>query len=114
MSNVGIQTSRCDLTLNPPFRPYEADIPEWRKHITVTAVASDNSSQQDNQANERPIVNDLTVDLNESLCYSCQVNLKDYKDGAVENLPPFVVQKVYDQQTEHRLRSQIEEFLIDE
>jgi cytoplasmic tRNA 2-thiolation protein 2 len=54
------------------------------------------------------------ADLNAYLCYSCQVNLKDYKNDAVEMLPPFVVQKVYDQEREQRLREQIQEFLIDD
>lgn len=48
------------------------------------------------------------VDLNLSICYSCQVDLKDYNDQAVELLPPYVAQGIDDA----KMRSQIEEYLL--
>ena len=53
-----------------------------------------------------------TVNLNELLCYSCQVHLKDYKDDAIENLPPNVAQSAYEKTCEERLHSQIKDFLL--
>ncbi|SAM09220.1 hypothetical protein [Absidia glauca] len=114
--------------------PYEANIPEWRKHITVTKVEQRSGDDQSSCLQEGCCGGSKedggcgtggggggcssdtgpVADLNAYLCYSCQVNLKDYKNDAVEMLPPFVVQKVYDQEREQRLREQIQEFLIDD
>lgn len=52
--------------------------------------------------------------MNEYLCYSCQVNVKDYNAESVQSLPPYVAESVVDQSRDSRLLNQIKDFLIED
>lgn len=54
------------------------------------------------------------IDVNESLCYSCQVNLKDYKSDTIEKLPPYITQKILQEKKQDSLREQIKDFILDD
>ncbi|KAG0181848.1 Cytoplasmic tRNA 2-thiolation protein 2 [Apophysomyces sp. BC1034] len=106
-------TKKCAICL----MPRQPDIAAWRKRITVTDVL-DGSTPEGCGSNgqccgggscgsEAPM-----IDLNQHLCYSCQVNLNEYKQAAVEALPPYTVRAVNDEDRDERLRSQIEDFLL--
>ncbi|RCH94100.1 Cytoplasmic tRNA 2-thiolation protein 2, partial [Rhizopus stolonifer] len=104
--------------------PIEAGIAEWRRHITVTEVKDA----------EKPTIEGCCskdtgccggsgcdseekvpkVDLNQFLCYSCQVNLKDYNAESIESLPTYVNESIYNQSRENRLLDQIKDFLIED
>lgn len=119
-------TKTCAICL----MPFEADIGEWRQHITVTDVLDADESK----ANQKQGCGDCSnpaaggccssennggdkepqVDMNKFLCYSCQVNLKDYNEASVEALPPYVTESVCDQSRNSRLLSQIKDFLIED
>ncbi|CAO3648699.1 unnamed protein product [Cunninghamella echinulata] len=98
--------------------PYESNIPEWRKHITVTKVDenANNGCNKEECCGTGGCSSDSpqNIDLNTFLCYGCQVNLKDYKENAITFLPPFVSETVYNNEREQRLRGQIEQFLIND
>jgi cytoplasmic tRNA 2-thiolation protein 2 len=114
-------TRTCAMCL----MPFEANVGEWRKHITVTDVEdaepqpkSDcgNCSNQGGccSSNEDKSNKASKVDMNKFLCYSCQVNLKDYSEASVAALPPYVAENVSDQSRDNRLLDQIKDFLIDD
>ncbi|KAI8370943.1 hypothetical protein BD560DRAFT_396404 [Blakeslea trispora] len=117
--------------------PIEAGNAEWRRHITVTDV--NETTEQDTAKKEDACCNTLNdggccggggdsssncnsdkseklpkTDLNQFLCYSCQVNLKDYQAESIESLPPYINESVYDQSRDNRLLDQIKDFLIDD
>ncbi|KAI8884913.1 hypothetical protein K501DRAFT_216726 [Backusella circina FSU 941] len=100
--------------------PIQPGINEWRKHITVTNVPEGNNNKQEgcdscNSASGCCGGKDkANIDLNSQLCYSCQVNLKDYNEKSIELLAPYVAEKVYDQSRDERLRDQIKDFLIED
>lgn len=111
------KSSRCSMCL----APFEADIQEWRKHITVADVKNKETTTNGcgdcgNGCNSGGCSNDNgpIVDLNRFLCYSCQVNLKDYNETSIQSLPPYISENLYEQSTEKRLLSQIKDFLIDD
>ncbi|KAF7728476.1 Cytoplasmic tRNA 2-thiolation protein 2 [Apophysomyces ossiformis] len=108
-------TKKCAICL----MPRQSGIIEWRKRITVTDVGE--SSDSRSCANQEQCCGGgscgsegALVNLNQYLCYSCQVNLNEYKQPAVEALPPYTVQRVKNEDREERLRSQIQEFLLDD
>ena len=43
---------------------------------------------------EKKELDDSTIDMNQYLCYSCQVDLKDYKKDTVSLLPPYSVEAI--------------------
>lgn len=113
-------TKSCAMCL----MPLEAGVAEWRRHITVTEVegvekldkgcgdcsteccgSQGGCSSDDKKA---------TVDMNKFLCYSCQVNLKDYNAESVQSLPPYIAESIVDQSRDSRLLDQIKDFLIED
>lgn len=107
--------------------PYESNVGEWRKHITVTDVqgasllpksecggCDDQSGCCSGSSNKDELGNAPKVDMNKFLCYSCQVDLKDYTETSVAALPPYVAENVSDQSRDSRLLDQIKDFLIDD
>ncbi|CAO3637427.1 unnamed protein product [Cunninghamella blakesleeana] len=100
--------------------PYESNIPEWRKHSTVTRVDKVTKGECNTEeccgTGGGGCSSDKghDIDLNAFLCYGCQVNLKDYKEDALSSLPPYVLESVHNNEREQRLRGQIEQFLIND
>lgn len=111
--------------------PFEADIGAWRQHITVTDApdADESEIKQQSAAGCGDCSNpdggccsgggssadkEPRIDMNKFLCYSCQVNLKDYNEESVASLPPYVAENVCDQSRDSRLLSQIKDFLIED
>ncbi|GAN00665.1 cytoplasmic tRNA 2-thiolation protein 2-like [Mucor ambiguus] len=118
-------TKTCAICL----MPLEADIGAWRQHITVADVLDADESKIKQQssgcgdcsgpdggccssgstADKEP-----RTDMNKFLCYSCQVNLKDYNEESIASLPPYVAENVCNQSRDSRLLSQIKDFLIED
>ncbi|CEP14391.1 hypothetical protein [Parasitella parasitica] len=120
-------TKTCAICL----MPFEADIGEWRKHITVTDVLDADESMTKSKegcgdcsspaggccgggGDDEGSKKELQIDVNKFLCYSCQVNIKDYSEISIESLPPYVTEAVCDQSRDNRLLSQIKDFLIED
>ncbi|KAI8645451.1 hypothetical protein BD408DRAFT_338771 [Parasitella parasitica] len=118
-------TKTCAICL----MPFEADIGEWRKHITVSDVldadeptvkTKDSCGDCANPAGgccgsgSNDSKKEPQIDMNKFFCYSCQVNLKDYSETSIESLPPYVTESVCDQSRDGRLLSQIKDFLIED
>lgn len=103
-------------------RPIQPGISEWRRHITVANVEGNTDNNKQEGCGECNSGSGCcggkdkayTTDLNSQLCYSCQVNLKDYNAKAIELLAPYVAEKVHDQSRNERLREQIKDFLIED
>ena len=76
-------------------RPYQAGIEDWRRRITVTNVKDKSPDAIPNE--EKKELEDSTIDMNEYLCYSCQVDMKDYKSDTVSRLPPYSVKAILDE-----------------
>lgn len=112
-------------------RPLESGIAEWRRHITVTDVEGVGSVKKEdgccsttsaegccggNTGGCSSSAEDkkTQVDMNQFMCYNCQVDLKDYNETTIESLPPYVVESVVDQSRDNRLLDQIKDFLIDD
>lgn len=110
------------------YRPLEADIAEWRRHITVTDVeGSELPAKRDDGCGDCSTSGGCCstgdsgcstedkksmVDMNKFMCYNCQVNLKDYNSTTIESLPPFMAESIVDQSRDSRLLDQIKDFLI--
>ncbi|CAO3631696.1 unnamed protein product [Mucor fragilis] len=117
-------TRTCAICL----MPFEADIGAWRQHITVTDVLDADESKTKQQSagcgdcsnpdggccSSGSADKEPRIDMNTFLCYSCQVNLKDYNEESVASLPPYVAENVCDQSRDSRLLSQIKGFLIED
>ncbi|KAI9480418.1 MAG: hypothetical protein EXX96DRAFT_562519 [Benjaminiella poitrasii] len=111
-------TQTCAMCL----MPFESGIQTWRKHITVTDVedaelVTTNQNQNGchkhgNDCCQGNGCHDTKLDLNSQLCYSCQVNFKDYNEVSIASLPPYVAENVADQTRDNRLLNQIKDFLI--
>ncbi|KAI9013366.1 hypothetical protein CLU79DRAFT_394202 [Phycomyces nitens] len=109
----------------PTHRPHQANINEWRKRITVAKPLEESAKPETSDSCgtkeggccggsggggcDSP---ETGIDMNQYLCYSCQVDLKDYKEAAIEALPPYVTQIIDEKEKQERLRGQIEEFLL--
>jgi hypothetical protein len=52
-----------------------------------------------------------TIPFFDFLCYSCQVDVRDYKNGQFE-LPPYVAEVIKSKERDERLRQQVQEFLL--
>ncbi|KAI8970445.1 hypothetical protein BDF20DRAFT_125404 [Mycotypha africana] len=111
--------------------PVEPNISQWRKHITVAEVedaevptgsettpaittAPEGDKGCDNCNGHCHAQSQPKVDMNNFLCYSCQVNLKDYTERSIESLPPYVTEKIHDEGRDDRLLDQIKDFLIED
>lgn len=124
-------TKTCAMCL----MPLEASIAEWRRHITVTDVVggvTKEKAQKEAGCGDCSTDNGCcggsntaggcssgenkksTVDMNKFLCYSCQVNLKDYNADSVQGLPSYIAESVVDQSRDNRLLDQIKDFLIED
>ncbi|KAL1928299.1 hypothetical protein VTP01DRAFT_3215 [Rhizomucor pusillus] len=116
---------RCAVCL----MPYQPNIEDWRRRITVTGVQAESAngtvaaaakSCSNNNINgccggsEDCGKGTVTVDVNQYLCYSCQVDLKDYGIDAISLLPPYISSDIFQRSREESLRDQIKEFLIDD
>ncbi|KAG1470882.1 hypothetical protein G6F56_002432 [Rhizopus delemar] len=91
--------------------PYQTGITEWRKHITVAQVPE--KAEKETCCKEN-CCKDTKVDMNQHVCYSCQVDFKDYSPETIERLPGFVHQKVIEQGRQDRLLNEIKDFLIND
>ncbi|CDH49968.1 cytoplasmic trna 2-thiolation protein 2-like [Lichtheimia corymbifera JMRC:FSU:9682] len=105
-------TPSSDIDMNQTcamcHMPYENGIEDWRRRITV-------SRAKDQEQTPAPEVNDASlVDVNQSLCYSCQVDLKDYKPNTIEKLPPYIAQTILQEKKQDNLREQIKDFILDD
>ncbi|ORY99343.1 hypothetical protein BCR43DRAFT_544839 [Syncephalastrum racemosum] len=104
---------RCSINARFSVRPYQSGLEDWRRRITVTDVKE--TEKEDGCCGGSKCGSGCAssnhgqlVDLNLSICYSCQVDLKDYSDQAIELLPPYVAQGI-----DHaKMRSQIEDYLL--
>ncbi|KAI7904948.1 uncharacterized protein BX663DRAFT_501126 [Cokeromyces recurvatus] len=107
-------TQTCAMCL----MPYESGIGAWRKHITVTDVEDaeprPEQQQQSSCCNGNGDCQKMKLDLNKHLCYSCQVNLKDYNETSISSLPSYVAENAINQSRDDRLLNQIKDFLIED
>ena len=72
-------------------------------------------TQDQDQVSTTQQANDASlVDVNQSLCYSCQVDLKDYKADTIEKLPPYITQTIVQEKKQDHLREQIKDFILDD
>ncbi|KAG1611381.1 hypothetical protein G6F46_009299 [Rhizopus delemar] len=102
--------------------PYPTGIADWRKHITVTEVPRSKKEEKKNEgcgsgsccSSSEEGCHDPKMDVNLSICYSCQVDLKDYQPETLQHLPSRVAERVVNQNRERRLLNEIKDFLIDD
>ncbi|RCH85322.1 Cytoplasmic tRNA 2-thiolation protein 2 [Rhizopus azygosporus] len=101
--------------------PRQTGIGEWRKHITVTEVpgadtkpSNDGCCGNNQSCSTTNGCKDNKVDINQHLCYSCQVNFKDYNATTIQLLPPYVVENTQEQSRNERLLNEIKDFLIND
>ncbi|KAI7868785.1 hypothetical protein BDF14DRAFT_1790886 [Spinellus fusiger] len=112
---------RCAMCL----MPYQAGISAWRQGITVSEVEGQNEAEvsvdtptsscttnQESCCGGGCSGSSPSVDFYSHVCYSCQINLKDYQPEALEQMPPYVVERIDAKERENSLREQIQEFLL--
>ncbi|KAG2180005.1 hypothetical protein INT43_003792, partial [Umbelopsis isabellina] len=108
--------------------PIQAGITGWRDRITVTTLGdkrgTDKKVTSDGECcgsaenadgccsnKSSNVSNGQVIPFFDSLCYSCQVDARDYRNGQFE-LPPYVAETIKNKERDERLRQQVQEFLL--
>jgi len=118
-------TNKCAICL----MPIQRDITGWRDRITVMTLDSEranHSTREDDSTGEccggpengnccnssaTGCSASQTIPFFDFLCYSCQVDARDYRNGQFE-LPPYVAEVIKTKERDERLRQQVQEFLL--
>src|ERR1700731_2495761 len=108
-------------------RPIQRDITGWRDRITVMTLDSEranHSTREDDSTGECcggpengncctssaiGCSGSQTIPFFVFLCFSCQVDPRDYRNGQFE-LPPYVAEVIKTKERDERLRQQVQEF----
>ncbi|CAO3696462.1 unnamed protein product [Umbelopsis ramanniana] len=122
--------NKCAICL----MPIQRDITGWRDRITVMTLDKDRKevlkkddsnisgageccggSENANCCSDTPTKtccsSTQSIPFLNFLCYSCQVDARDYKAGQFD-LPPYVAEVIKSKDRDERLRQQVQEFLL--
>ncbi|CAM0139613.1 unnamed protein product [Umbelopsis sp. WA50703] len=118
-------SNKCAICL----MPIQKGITGWRDRITVTTLSDKRDSVDETStaggeccgsaenadgccSNKSSCgSNSQVIPFFDSLCYSCQVDARDYRNGQFE-LPPYVAETIKNKERDERLRQQVQEFLL--